>query len=529
MGAALCFWATLAVAASPDAPRAPRFEGLGPFTLPGASRHKAAQRWLDQGFVLAFAFQREEASRSFDAATRADPACIACWWGLAWSQGPTIHADADAVARARIDRALARAKALLARAGPRDRAIVEALAKRHPPGAPPDEAAWDKALAALAKRFPKDALVAFLAAEAHANLHPWDWWDGEGRARPWTAETIRRLDVALKRSPGHPGATHLRLHVTGGGPAPSPDGAVALARTAPGMAHFAHLPGHAFERLGRYAEASAAHERAAALERSALAQVEAQGAERLPVAAHAQHALWISAAFEGRSAVALAAAKDAYGVACGMGPGDTTVATLQHHAALQHYALVRFQRWDEILRSLPPDTPDPYPLAVFHFARGTAWARTGNPARAREELARLVDAAADPRIERVRIRGMNTAAPLARIARATLEAEIARAEGDRTRALERLREATRIEDGLAFNRPHLWLAPTRHALGAMLLEAGRPEEAERAFREDLARHPENGWALAGLARALRERGLAADEAERRFALAWRAADFVLPR
>lgn len=528
MGAALCFWAALVQAAPAEAPRAPRFEGLPPFTQP-ASRQRAAQRFVDQGFVLAFAFQRDEAARSFDAATRADAACVLCWWGLAWSQGPTIHADADAVARARIDRALARAKALLARAGPRDRALVEALLKRHPAGAVPDEPAWEKAIATLARRFPKDPLVAFLAAEAHANLHPWDWWDGEARARPWTAETIRRLDVALKLSPRHPGAQHLRVHVAEGGPAPAPEAALALAKASPGLAHFIHLPGHAFERAGRYAEASDAHARAADAERAFLVEVERQGAERLPAAAHAQHALWISAAFEGRSAIALAAAKEAYGVACGMGPGDTTVATLQHHAALHHYALVRFGRWDEILRSLPPDTPEPYPLAVFHFARGTASARTGNVARAREELARLVDAAADPRIERVRIRGMNTAAPLARIARATLEAEIARAEGDRTRALERLREATRIEDSLAFNRPHLWLAPTRHALGALLLEAGRPEEAERAFREDLARHPDNGWALAGLARALRERGLAADDVERRFAQAWRAADFVLPR
>jgi tetratricopeptide (TPR) repeat protein len=257
--------------------------------------------------------------------------------------------------------------------------------------------------------------------------------------------------------------------------------------------------------------------------------VDAQGAYRVGYAAHNLHFLWASSAMEGRSAIAIAAAKVAYAVACGARVNDLTTATLQHHAALHLYALVRFARWEEILRSLPPDTTEPYPLAVFHFARGTAWARTGDAARAREELARLLNAAADPRIEKAKVKNINTASRLAAIARATLEGEIARAEGDRARAVERFREATRLEDGLAYDEPHLWLAPTRHALGAMLLEAGRPAEAERVFREDLSHYPENGWSLAGLARAQRDQGHDAQETERRFRAAWQAADIALPR
>jgi tetratricopeptide (TPR) repeat protein len=289
------------------------------------------------------------------------------------------------------------------------------------------------------------------------------------------------------------------------------------------------MPAHIDMRTGRYADASAANQRAIEADRAYLAQVDAQGAYRVGYAAHNLHFLWASSAMEGRSAIAIAAAKEAYTVACGSRVNDLTTATLQHHAALHLYALVRFARWAEILRSLPPDTSEPYPLAVFRFARGTAWARTGDTARAREELARLLDAAADPRIEKAKVKNINTASRLAAIARATLEGEIARAEGDRARAVDRFREATRLEDGLAYDEPHLWLAPTRHALGAMLLEAGRPAEAERVFREDLAHYPENGWSLAGLARAQRDQGLDAQEAESRFRAAWRAADFDLPR
>jgi tetratricopeptide (TPR) repeat protein len=189
---------------------------------------------------------------------------------------------------------------------------------------------------------------------------------------------------------------------------------------------------------------------------------------------------------------------------------------------------VRFAQWDEILRrTLPPDTREPYPLAVFHFARGTAYARTGQAERAREELARLDVIAANPELARAKVKNINTAARLAQIARSTLAAEIATAAGDRVQAVALLRDAVSAEDGLAYDEPHLWLAPTRHALGAALLAAGRPAEAERVYREDLAHYPENGWSLHGLGRALRDQGLAADAIESRFRAAWRDADFAL--
>lgn len=526
-----CATALAAPAPDPPAPRAPRLEGLGAYTFPAGSRSKPAQRWVDQGMVLAFSFNAFESARAFDAATREDPSCALCWWGLAWSLGPNINTDMDETGHARVARALERARPLAARASPRTRGLIEALAKRHPRGKPIDEAGYERAMAALAKRFPKDADLAFLSAEALLNLHPYDWWEADGRPKAATPEIERRLVAALKRAPDHPGALHYWIHLqeSSAKPARASGEADRLRHLVPGSPHLLHMPSHIDMRTGRYAEASAANQRSIAADRAYLAQVEAQGAYRVGYAAHNLHFLWASAAMEGRSAVAIEAAKEAYGVACGTRTNDLTTATLQHHAALHLYALVRFAKWPEILRSLPPDTTEPYPLAVFHFARGTAAARTGDVARARAELASLARAAADPRIEKAKVKNINTASRLAAIARATLEGEIARAEGNLAAAVERLREATRHEDSLAYDEPHLWLAPTRHALGTVLLEAGRPAEAERVFREDLTHYPENGWSLAGLARAQRDLGLDAEETERRFRAAWRAADFALPR
>jgi tetratricopeptide (TPR) repeat protein len=509
---------------------APLLEGLDAYHAAAGTRSVRAQRHFDQGVVLAFGFNPAESARAFEAATREDAACALCWWGLAWSLGPSINIDMAEEAKPRVAAALARARKAAAKAPERSRLLVEALAKRHPPRGAIDEEAYEKAMAALARRFPRDADVALLAAEALMNLRPYDWWERDGRPRPWTGEIERRLQRALALAPRHPGALHYWIHLQESSPHPARAALEAdrLRDLVPGSGHLLHMPSHIDMRTGRYAEASAANERSIEADRRYLEQVDAQGAYRVGYAAHNHHFLWASAAMQGRSRRSLEAAREAYQAACGPNAGDLSTGTLQHYAALPLYALVRFARWEEILRgTLPPDTREPYPLAVFHFARGSALARTGQPERARQELARLEAIAADPSIARAKVKNINTAARLADIARSTLAAEIARAEGDKARAVTLLRAAVATEDGLAYDEPHLWLAPTRQALGGALLEAGRPSEAERVFREDLARYPENGWSLHGLARALRDQGLAAEEVQARFRQAWREADFVL--
>ncbi len=195
------------------------------------------------------------------------------------------------------------------------------------------------------------------------------------------------------------------------------------------------------------------------------------------------------------------------------------------------FARVRFGQWPQILRdTLPPDSSEPYPRAIWHYARGTAFAKTGRLAEARNELARLDGFAADPALQRMKIKNINATAALARIAQLTLRADLAAAEGKPADAVALLAQAVAIEDGLVYDEPHLWLAPTRHALGAALLAAGRPDDARRVYEEDLAHYPDNGWSLTGLAAALRASGHAdaARDAQRRARAALRGADLILP-
>jgi tetratricopeptide (TPR) repeat protein len=507
---------------------------MGAYTVPAGTASATAQRYFDQGLAMAFGFNPQESARAFAAATDADPACALCWWGLAWSLGPNINADMTDEAKREVAKALARARALAPKAAPRTRALIEALSLRHPArGAPDalDEEAYARRMVALSKRFPGDADIALLAAESIMNLHPYDWWGRDGKPRPWSGEIEQFLDRAIAVAPGHPGALHYRVHLyeSSAQPARALAAADRLRDLVPGSPHLLHMPAHIYMRTGRYAEATAANLRSIEADRLYLAQVDAQGAYRVGYAAHNHHFLWASAAMQGRSALAIEAARDAYLAACGPKSGDLTTTTLQHLAALQLYALVRFAKWDEILRALPPDTREPYPLAVFHFARGTAHARTGKIDLARVELARLEKIASDPALAKAKVKNINTAHALAAIARNTLAAEIALATGDVARAVALLRQAVALEDGLAYDEPHLWLAPARQALGNALLAAGRPAEAEVAWLEDLKHYPGNGWSLHGLGRSLRAQGRAAeaDAVEQRFRKAWQDADFAL--
>ncbi len=502
---------------------------------PVASRNPLAQRYFHQGMVLTWGFNPAEAARSFAAAAAIDPACALCYWGIAWALGPNINADMTPDDAPRVRDALARARALASRVSRRDGELIAALSARHPVAGDAgaiDEDAYADRMRGLARKYPRDADVATLAAEALLNLHPYDWWTSDGAARPWTGEIGALLARALAIAPEHPGANHYRVHLMESSAQPGEARASAdrLRRLVPGSGHLLHMPAHIDMRTGRYADAVAANERAIAADARYVAQVDAQGAYRVGYVAHNRHFLWAAAAMDGRSATALAAARDAFPSACGPGRSDRSTGILQHYYVLPLFALVRFGRWREILEdTLPPDVAEPYPRAIWHYARGTAYAKTGRSAEAQRELDALALLAADPALQRARVKNINPAAALVRIAALTLGADIAAAQGRVDVAVARLVEATAVEDGLAYDEPHLWLAPTRHALGAALLAAGRAADAERVYREDLRHYPENGWALTGLAEAQRRQGRAdaARDTERRFRIAWRNADVAL--
>ena len=244
-----------AAQALPAAPAvAPLLAGLDGYHLAIESRDPRVRRYFDQGMLLAFGFNPEEAARSFDAALAIDPACASCWWALAWALGPTINADMSAQAAARVDRAVAEARRHAHRAAPTRRALIEALALRHPRAGVTDEAAYAQRLRELAQRHPGDALVALLAAEALLNLHPYDWWSADGTPRPWTPEIAGLLERALALDPRLPGAHHYWIHLQESSPHPQRAQASAdfLRGAVPGSGHLLHMPAHIDMRVGHY-------------------------------------------------------------------------------------------------------------------------------------------------------------------------------------------------------------------------------------------------------------------------------------
>jgi tetratricopeptide (TPR) repeat protein len=520
------------------APPAPLFDGMGAYRAGAVSASALARRYVDQGMVLTWGFNPAEAARSFAGALAHDPVCLAALWGLAWAAGPNINADMAAADAPQVDDALRQARALGGDARSRWRELIDALSARHPkPGTTEvDEVAYERRVQALAERHPRDADLALLAAEALMNLHPYDWWRADGHPQPWTPEIERRLRRALALAPSHPGANHAWVHLIEQSPAPGRARVQAdrLRTLVPGSGHLLHMPAHIDMRLGDYAAAVRANERAIRADRRYLEQVDAQGAYRIGYVAHNHHFLWAAASMQGLSAKALAAAREAYPAACGPSrpdPADRNAGTLQHFEVLPLFALVRFGRWQDLLTGTrPPDGNAPYPLAIWHYARGTACTRLGRIDDAKAELARLWRIGDDPALAAARVKRVHAAATLASIARHTLQADLALAQGRAGEAVPLLRQAVALEDGLERDEPHLWLAPTRHALGAALLAAGQPAEAGRVFDDDLRHYPANGWALAGLRDAQQALGrtAAAQASEARLRLAWRDADIALP-
>lgn len=510
-------------------------EGMGEYRFKIASTVLLARRFFDQGLVLAWGFNFAEAARSFLEAARLDPECAICWWGAAYALGPSINHDMDSGSAAAAHRHIGNAVRLAAHASAKERALIQALGRRFGVGPRTDrarlDAAYSRAMRDAARRFPDDADVITLLADALMVPHGRDYWHKSGSPRPWTPEILKLLERALELAPEHPGANHFHVHVLED--SPFPERALASARRlqtlAPGVAHLVHMPAHVLLRLGDYAGASLANQTAIAADRAYLGARDADPAYVAGYAEHNRHFLWYTSIMSGSSSVALAAASELMRYAESVASGASATGMQQHFLALPLYTLVRFGRWEAVLAAPRPAWATAYTDGVWHYARGMAYLRTGEHGRAREETQRLN--------AKLRSAARGTAAlknvvPLSRllaIPARLLQAELAAAAGNFSGALEQGRAAIRIESALEPDEPPAWHMPARHTVGALLLEAGRAAQAERIYREDLNAHPENGWSLAGLAESLARQGRVAEAAAARvrFERAWAAADVVL--
>ncbi len=511
---------------------APRLQNLGTYTFTITTSSERAQLFFNQGINLAYGFNHAEAERSFREVARLDPDCAMAYWGQAWVLGPNINVPMDPADEPKAFELVQQATALKAKASEREQAYIDALTTRYSGKAEnrlERDQAFANAMKELTKRYSDDLDAATIYAESLMDLRPWDYWTRDGRPHPGTEPAIEVLESVMARNPQHPGANHYYIHLLE--PTKGPERAEAAADRlrglVPGAGHLVHMPAHIYLRVGRYADASDVNEQAIAADESYISQCRAQGIYPLGYYPHNIHFLWSSSTMEGRSAVALDAAHKVFGKI----PDDAVeeLPLLQTFLVVPYYALARFGKWDDILKLPSPTADRPFVNGIRHYARGMAFVRLGKLQEAEAELVQLRKIADDPALREIMLFSPNSAGQVLSIAPEVLAGELAAKRKDYDRAIAHLQRGVLLEDGLAYIEPPDWHYPVRQALGAVLLEAGLPAEAETVYWEDLKRNAENGWSLFGLMQALRAQGKndQAALAEKRFQKAWARADVSL--
>ena len=515
---------------------APLFDGMGSHHHTITTRDPDAQRYFDQGLVIDFAFNHAESVRSFRAAQKLDPDCAMCFWGEALALGPNINVTSNGKVvmsdeeRTTAYAAIRRAVALRDQASGREQDYIDALATRYngdpsTPREPLDES-YVEAMRALHEKYPNDDDAAALFAEALMNTMPWDYWLDPDNPKPRTVEVLDALETVLKRSPEHPLAIHLYIHAVEASSSPdrAEGPADTLANLVPGAGHLVHMPSHIYWRVGRYADASAANVKAAAVDEAYIAACNAQGFYPAAYYPHNIHFLWAASSMEGRSAIAIEAARKV--------AANVRLEMIDEFPGVEFFntipllALVQFGRWDELLAEPRPAERLEYSTAIWHYARAVALANQGNTESARAEYERF-----GPLRNETDVVFLDSiyypASLLLAIADALILGEIAMAEEQYQKAIEHFRAAVDTQDALPYTEPPFWYYPTRHSLGKALLAAGDYATAEDVYRADLEQYPRNGWALFGLLQALNAQGKDSAATRQRFEDIWAQADVTL--
>ena len=513
-------------------PLAPRLQNLGVHVFTVSTKVSRAQLFVNQGVNLAWAFNHAEAARSFSEAARLDPTHPMPYWGHAFVLGPNINAAMEAADEPKALELVKKAQSMAARGTPRERAYINALAARYTGKSEDREKAnraFTDAMRALVKAYPTDIDARAFLAESLMNLRPWNYWTPDGLPYSETTEVISQLEYVLARNPKHPGALHLWIHLWE--PTDTPEKAEKeadrLLPLMPGAGHIVHMPAHIYQRVGRYADVIKANEMAAKADEDYIAQCRAQGLYPLAYYPHNLHFIWMGASASGRGQLAVdAATKLAAQV-----PKDAlaNVPILQGFLVVPYFAKVRFGRWDAILAESDPSFPTPFTRGMRHYARALAFVAKDRLPDAEQELAKLNAELKDPALKGQTTFSTNVGTAILRIAPEVISGEIAAKRKEWDRALLHLERAVRFEDSLIYQEPADWHAPVRQTLGAVLLQAGRPDEAEAVFWEDLRKNPENGWSLFGVMQALQAQGKndRVDAVRARFDKAWKDADVKL--
>lgn len=515
--------------------QAPLFDDLGTFDYKITTNSELAQKYFNQGFVFAYGFNHEEAFRSFQETARLDTNCAMAFWGMAYVLGPNINLPMDDAVVHSAYEAIQKAIALLDNETQKEKYLVIALSKRYSQEAVKDrtplDQAYSDAMREVHNKYPDDLDAATMFAESLMDLHPWDYWNKDGTAQPWTNEITSVLESVIKRKPDHMGANHLYIHSVEASKNPERGLASAdrLRYLVPGAGHLVHMPAHIYIRTGKYHEGSLANERAVKSDEEYISQCNQQGFYPLAYYPHNYHFLWATATLEGDSKTAIDAA-----IKTSQKPPDSLLdvcgyQTLQHFAAIPLYAYVTFGKWDEILNYPEPRDKRPYMQAVWYYARVMAFIGKNDISSAEKEMESLEKIRSNKDLENLSIWGINSAAGLIKIAYKVTKGELEAKKKNYNAAIVHLKKAVEFEDALRYDEPPTWFYPCRQNLGAVLIEAGKYSEAEKVYRENLADIPDNGWGLFGLHQALlnENKTKEAEEVQKKFEEAWKYSDIKL--
>ena len=491
-----------------------------------------AQVWFDRGLGLTFGFNHQEAIKCFEQAAELDPGCAMAAWGKAYALGPNYNNGViDAPTETAAAEAAARALALSAGCSPVEVALIRALQARYavPQG---DRAALDAAYAdemrAVRAAFPDDADVAALCGEALMQLRPWGLWSHEGEAAPETSEIRAVLEQSLARWPDHPALCHLYIHAMEAGPevARAVPAAERLEDLTPGLGHLIHMPSHIYTWVGRYDDVVRVNVEACEVDDAFVDHAGRENFYSL-YRLHNYHFVTYGAMWDGRRALAL---EYAHRLVDEIPPGLLVAVPdlLDIFTATPYHAYVRFGMWDEVLAAPEPAGELHAARAVWRYARCVALASVGRVEEAERE--QVAFSAARAAVPASRLMFQNPVSEILGVADRVVEGEIAYRRGEHERAFAALREAVRLDELLNYDEPWGWMEPARHALGALLTEQGRFEEALAVYEANLARYPENGWALHGMAECLEGLGRREEAAvaRARFTAAWARSDVEIP-
>jgi tetratricopeptide (TPR) repeat protein len=524
---------TLGFAQSHAAPSAPASKpatlmtGVGTLHHPVSTKNAQAQQFFDQGLRLIFAFNHDEAARSFQRAADLDPKLAMAHWGVAEAVGPNYNdpASDDRFQAAHV--AIQKAVELSAGAPANEQAYIQAMAKRFPadPKADRRKAAEDyrDAMRDVVKNFPDDLDAATLFAESGMNLHPWGLWHVDGTPEEGTEEIVATLESVIKRDPDHMGAVHYYIHAVEASRNPERALAAAnkLAAMAPGAGHLVHMPAHVYIRTGDYEAAVKTNEQAAAVDRAYIKASGVQGIYPMMYYSHNLHFIAMCAAMNGNYP---AAKKNADMLATHVAPGVKEMPPLEGFMTIPIAVDVRFHKWDSILAMKQPAPEMKITTVFWHFARGMAFAGKGKVSEAEAEYKIVADAEnSTPEDIPFAMPVNNKAKDILKIAENVLGAKIALAKNDIDGSIGKLREAVAVQDTLKYDEPSDWFFPVRESLGAALLKKGDTAAAEKVFRDDLDRNPRNPRSLYGLQQALKKQGRDYDAGfiEKQFNASWK--------